>query len=131
MRNVYQQLPAWIAAVAMLLAIALPLQAHDAAKGANGGQLIEVKGRHVELTAKGRELTLYLSDEAEAPVASRGASGRAVILEGSKQSTVVLAPAEPNRLSVQLAAPLAHGARVVVTGKFADGHDIVARFVLK
>jgi hypothetical protein len=117
--------------LASAIAAAPDVRAHDAEKGPNGGQMIEVKGHHVELTAEGSELTLYLSDGTHAPVPSKGASGRAVILEGSKQSSATLTPAEPNRLLARLDAPLGRGARVVVTAKLGDGHDIVARFVMK
>jgi hypothetical protein len=44
---------------------------------------------------------------------------------------VELAPAAPNLLSARLEAPLATGARVVVSAKLGDGHDIQARFVAK
>lgn len=133
MRMTRRRLHAAAALAALLLAGAMAPQvrAHDAASGPNGGQMIEVKGHHLELTTKGSELTLYLSDEAEAPMPSRGVSGRAVILDGSKQSTTALTPAEPNRLVARLEAPLSPGARVVVTAKLADGHDVVARFVVK
>ena len=118
-------------ALALAGLVAPEVSAHDAVSGPNGGQMLEVKGHHVELTAKGSELTLYLSDNAHAPIASNGVTGRAVILEGSKQSTAALAPSAPNRLIAKLEAPLAPGARVVVTARLADGHEVVARFVLK
>lgn len=122
-----------VAGVALLLvgATAPQVQAHDAASGPNGGQVIEVKGHHLELTTKDNEITLYLSDEAHSPIASKGASGRAVVLEGSKQASLALTPAEPNRLLARLEAPLSPGARVVVTARLVDGHDVIARFVVK
>ncbi len=125
------RLTASVLIAALGLALAGIARAHDAENGPNGGQIIEVKGHHLELTAKGDKLAIYLSDEGHAPLSSKGASGRAVILDGSKQSTVPLAPAEPNILSARLDAPLAPGARVVVSAKLADGHDVLARFVLK
>ena len=106
-------------------------RAHEGDNGPHGGQVVEVKGHHVEFTTKGGEITVYLSDEAEAAIPSKGATGRAVILEGAKQSTVPLTPAEPNLLTAKLEAALAAGARVVVSAKLADGHDILARFVVK
>jgi len=105
--------------------------AHDSDQGPHGGHVVEAKGHHIEFTTNGIEIAIYLSDEAHADIPSKGASGHAVILEGSKQSNVPLAPAEPNVLSAKLAAPLAAGARVVVSAKLPDGHDILARFVVK
>jgi Spy/CpxP family protein refolding chaperone len=124
-----------VGALALILTLSLAAQqaasAHDTSAGPNGGQVVEVKGHHVELTATGTDLTLHLSDETHAAIASQGASGRAVILDGSRQATAALTPAAPNRLVAHLEAPLAAGARVVVTAKLADGHEIVARFVIK
>ncbi len=121
-----------VAAAAMLAVVAVGRTlAHETAQGPNGGPVVEVKGHHVELTTKGAEITLYLTDEAHASLPSKGASGRAVVLDGSKQSTVPLTPAEPNLLTGKLEAPLKSGARVVVSVKLGDGHDVLARFVLK
>ena len=105
--------------------------AHDADTGPNGGQVVEAKGHHVEFTSKDSTIPVYLSDGAHAAITIKGASGRAVIVEGSKQSTVTLTPAEPNLLTAKLGAPLDAGARVVVSAKLGDGHDVLARFVVK
>lgn len=120
-----------LAAVGFVAAIATGSSAHDAEKGPNGGQMLTVKGHHVEFVANGTELTFHLSDEGHAPTPSKGAAGKAVILEGSKQSTVPLTAREPSQLIAILPAPLVAGARVVVSAKLGNGHDIVARFVSK
>ena len=105
--------------------------AHEVANGPNGGQVTEVQGHHVEFTVKDKQIVLFLSDGNSKPIASKGASGRVVIQDGGKQLTVDLAPAEPNLMSAKLEAPLAAGAKVVVSAKLSDGHDIQARFVAK
>ncbi len=117
-----------LAAIAALVA---PASAHESEKGPNGGPMVEVKGLHLELVAKDGELAVLLSDAGHAPLASKGASARAVILEGGSQRTVQLAPAEPDRLSARLDKPLAKGARIVVSAKLASGQDLLARFVVK
>ena len=104
--------------------------AHEGA-GPNGGQIVEVQGHHVEFTTKDKEIVLFLTDEKSKPIASNGASGRVIIQDGGKQVTADLAAVEPNVLSAKLDAPLAAGAKVVVSAKLADGHDIQARFVAK
>ena len=116
--------------VGLAVVFARAALAHDAAQGPNGGRVIAGKGHHLELTSKGAELTVYISDEDHADTASKGATGRAVILDGSRQSTVPLAPAEPNKLTGTLEYPLAKGARVVVSARLANGHDLLARFVI-
>jgi hypothetical protein len=118
-------------AFALQVMLAPPLAAHEGENGPHGGPMLEVSDHHIELTAVGTGLTLYLMDGAHAPVASKGASGRVVVLEGSKQASLALEASEPNLLSAKLEAPLTVGARVVVTAKLADGRSLVARFVWK
>ncbi len=105
--------------------------AHDVEVGPNGGPMIENKGHHLELVANANSLVIVLSDTSHVPVASTGATGRAVILEGTAQRTVALAPAGPDKLTATLEKPLASGARVVVSAKLGSGQDLLARFVIK
>jgi hypothetical protein len=104
--------------------------AHEGA-GPNGGQITEVQGHHVEFTVKDKEIVLFLTDKDGKPISSKGASGRIVVQDGAKPITVELAPVDPNLLSAKLEAPLTAGAKVVVSAKLGDGHDIQARFVAK
>ena len=118
----------------MLVAVAAQVPsvaAHDSEKGPNGGPMVEVKGLHLELVTKEMDVAVVLSDASHAPLASTGATGRLVILEGSSQKTVTLAPAQPDRLTAKLEKPLAKGTRVVVSAKLASGLDLLARFVAK
>ena len=105
--------------------------AHDVAKGANGGQVVDDKGHHVEFTTKGNDVVLYLSDEKNQPIASKGATGRVTVQMAGKQATATLVPSEPNVLTVKLDVPPASGTKIVVSAKLSDGHDIQARFVAK
>lgn len=120
------------AAAALMLSFAgQPVHAHDGENGPHGGPMLEAGDFHLELTAAGTDLAIYLMDNAHAPVASKGASGRVVILDGSQQASLTLAAGDPNLLSAKLEKPLAPGARVVVTAKLADGRSLTARFVWK
>jgi hypothetical protein len=115
-----------LAVAAMPLAVA----AHEMAKGPNGGPVVDSAGHHVELVANGTELVLFLTGEADKPIASAGTkNARAIVQDGGKTATVPLQPAEPNRLVGALAAPLGRDARVVVSATMADGHAVQARFV--
>ncbi|KAB2943595.1 MAG: hypothetical protein K8F92_08460 [Hyphomicrobium sp.] len=105
--------------------------AHEEANGPNGGQIADVQGHHVEFTVKDKEIVLFLTDEDSKPIASKGASGRVIIQAGGRQVTVALAPTDPNVMTAKLDAPLAARAKVVVSAKLGDGHDIQARFVAK
>jgi hypothetical protein len=113
-----------------LAALASPASAHEAAKGPNGGPVADSAGHHVELVAKGTELVLFLTEEADKPLASAGTrNARAVVQDGGRTATVPLQPAEPNRLVGTLPQPLGSGARVVVSATMPDGHTVQARFV--
>ena len=105
--------------------------AHDVEKGPNGGQIVDAKGHHVEFTTKDSAIVIYLTDEKDAPIKSAGAEGKAIVQDGGKAVTVTLTPTEPNVLNGKLETPLAPGAKIVVSGKLSDGHEILARFVAK
>ena len=118
--------------LALSLAAAPSLaSAHDVAKGVNGGQVIDAQGQHVEFTTKGNDIVMYLTDEKDQPIASKGASGRLTIQNAGKLATLALVASEPNALSVRLDDPLASGAKIVILAKLSDGHEIQARFVAK
>ena len=119
--------------VGLICAITLShaVHAHDMAMGPNGGQVADDAGHHVEFTTKDDQVVLYLSDNGDKPLSSIKASGRVIIQNADKQAVVELLPAEPNILSAKLDAPLAVGAKVVVSIKLGDGHDVKARFVAK
>jgi hypothetical protein len=119
-----------IAATALLLSIGT-VSAHDIEKGANGGQVADSKGHHIEFTSKDGAITLYLTDEKDQPIASEGATGRVIVQDGTATATVDLTPAAPNLLTAKATAPLNPGAKLVVSAKLSDGHDIQARFVAK
>ena len=119
----------------LLLALAIaaaPLGAiaHEVAKGPNGGPVVDSAGHHVEMLANETELVLFLTGDADKPLASAGTkNARAIVQDGGKTATVPLQPVEPNKLVGALAAPLSKGARVVVSATMADGHSVQARFV--
>lgn len=116
---------------AVLVLTSAPARAHDVAKGPNGGQIVDDAGNHIEMTAKGSQLIVFVSDSADKPISSAKAAGRAIIQDGSKQVAVDLLPAEPNVLAATLEGPLAPGVKLVVSIKLGDGHDVKARFVAK
>ena len=108
----------------------LATSAHETAKGPNGGPVADSAGHHLEMVSKGTELVLFLTGEADKPLASAGTkNARAIVQDGGKTTSVPLQPAEPNRLVGTLPSPLAKGARVVVSATMADGHAVQARFV--
>lgn len=114
---------------AVLAAFPLAAGAHDEAKGPNGGPVVDSAGHHLEMVASGTELTFFLSEEGDKPLASAGSkNARAVVQDSGKTTTVPLRPAAPNKLVGTLAQPLGSGARVVVSATMADGHAVQGRF---
>lgn len=118
-----------------ILALALAVSphgamAHESAKGPNGGPVVDSSGHHVEMVASGTELVLFLTGDADKPIASAGTKGaRAIVQDAGKTATIQLQPVEPNKLVGALPTPLGKGARVVVSATMADGHAVQARFV--
>ena len=101
------------------------------ARGPNGGMVVVADGHPLELAVEGQTVTIFLNDENGRLSPTHRASGRVVVQAGGQTATVNLAPAGPNRLVGQLAAPLPAGARMVFTGTMADGHRIQARFTFE
>lgn len=120
-----------ISLLPVFLALAAPVAAHDMEKGPHGGQIVDVKGHHVEFTAKDAAITVYLTDDKDGAIASAGAEAKAVVQNAGKAETVTLAAAAPNLLIGTLGAALTPGAKIIIAGKLADGHEILARFVAK
>ena len=120
-----------VALATVLFSLPAVALAHDVAKGPNGGQVAEDSGHHVEFTTKDNAVVLFLSDAADKPLGTKGASGRLIVQDGAAQSTAELASAEPNQLVANLAGPVKPGAKLVVSIKLGDGHDVKARFVAK
>lgn len=100
--------------------------------GANGGDIVDVEGGHIELVIRSKELLLYVTDLADAPIATAALTARAIIQDGTKQTVVPLSAREPNLLVAPLPAPLAPDAKVAVSTTLTkDGKPVQARFVVK
>jgi|SRR5215210_4172009 len=100
-------------------------------KGPHGGTLVDVPGGHAEFVDTPTEIRLHLSDEDGKPLSSKGASGKATVLASGKTETIVLSPAQPDKLVGSLPRPLAAGDKVVVSAKTPDGRAIQVRHVEK
>ena len=111
----------------------LPLAAiaHESAAGPNGGAVIDIDGHHVEFVPAGGGLTFILTGDKDAPIASAGANMKAIVQDAGKTTQQDLVPAEPNKLIGAMVAPLAPGAKVVITGTLSDGHAIQGKFEVR
>lgn len=124
-----RNLPSTLVVAAVLgLATISGANAHETAKGPNGGAVVDVAGHHVEFVPSAGELTFYLTGEKDAPISSAGAKAKAIVQDNGKTAQIDLVAVEPNKLVGKLGAPLSSGAKVVVAGSLADGHGLQARF---
>lgn len=98
-------------------------------RGPNGGLIAGSDGHEVELVANGNNVRLYFINHGKVSPPKNGSSARMVIQEGQATRTANLA-INGDALITTLSAPLATGARVVVTGTLPDGHTIQARYVM-
>jgi extradiol dioxygenase family protein len=114
---------------AFLAAIPVAALAHGAAPAAqHGGIVAEASDEHwVELVLKGTQMTVYVSDEANKPVASARLGGKATVLVGGKSQQVVLVPAEADSLAGNLDAAVTGKVTSVVTLTI-DGKSAQVRF---
>ena len=114
-----------------LVAIAFIVSAHPAMAqkaGPNGGMMMGKDGHETELVVGPAELTVYLYENGKLEDV-KGAKFRAVIQEGGKNTTVTFA-VDGKKLVAKIAAPLAKGAVVVITGTDGDNHTISSRYVI-
>lgn len=108
--------------------VPLAARAHEARRGPNGGQKVDVGTNHAELVAAGNTLRLFLFDGADKPIPAVGATAQAIILAGGRQATVALAPGGGNVLSGTGDFTAARGMRAVVTLTLPGQRPVQARF---
>lgn len=117
-----------ITAIVIALAVATGSATAQRA-GPNGGMIGGTGDHQVELVIAPAEISVFLIDDGKVtPV--QGATIRAVVQEGGRTINVALSPNGTTRLTGRLEAPLAKGARVVITGRDGHNHSVSARFVV-
>ena len=122
-----------LATAALAAGLSLAAQAQHSLRGPNGGEIVDASEGpyHIEFVVKGAELTVFVLDEDNKPVPVNGTTGRVVVQERGKTTTVPLQAGSANRLAATLPAPLNKGSRMVLSGKLGDGRSFQARFVQK
>lgn len=100
--------------------------------GANGGEIVDVEGGHLELVATPTELRIYVTDMKDAALDSAAMTGRAIIQDGDKQFVLPLVTKTQNLLVAPLAAPLSRDTKIAISATLAkDAKPIQARFVVR
>lgn len=114
---------------ALLLLIATTT-AYAQATGPNGGMLAGKAGHQIELVVSPTEMTIFMIDHGKAH-SVKGSKLRAIVQVAGKSTAVPLTEVGGEKLVGKLAAPLAPGAIVVVTGKDDHGDAVSARYTIK
>ena len=85
-----------------LVFMALLVAGPASAAGQQGGQEVEVGKYHLELVVKERDLTLYVKDQTDKPIAAKAVKAHATVLSATDKAKVDLAPAEGGTLKGQV-----------------------------
>ena len=122
-----------LASVAIALAAPLPATAKDDnhAYGAeHGGQFVELDDHHgVEMVPGDTSLMFHLTDDHK-PMNLTGGSFNVIVQTDAGTKMLPLA-IDGSALKTALDRALPAGAKIVISGKDAEGHIIQARFVKK
>lgn len=94
----------------------------------HGGQMRMAGLYHFELVVKPGELTVYVTDHGDQPIATDGASGSATLLAGGQRSQIKLSPAGDNRLQGTGAFAMDEQMRAVLSIQFPGQGPEQARF---
>jgi hypothetical protein len=113
---------------ALLLSVSAVAQHKHSERGPNGGQMVDVAGVDAELLISGTTLTINIFDESNKPIPTKGFAASALVVAGSDQETVALAPSGQNALTGTAKKPVASGAAVTVMLKTAAGKSGQARY---
>ena len=112
----------------ILFAFSVSARSDEAATGPNGGQLKHSGKYHLELVVKDTALTVYLTGDKDAKVATKGASGNATVLAGKGTSNVKLEPSGENALAGNGTFQPAPDMKVVVSVTLPGQPPAQARF---
>ena len=113
---------------ATLLCLALAARADGPAIGPNGGQVRDAGKYHLELVVKDAALTVYVTGNKDAKIATNGASGSATVLVGKGTSSVKLEPSGENALAGSGGFKPAPDMKVVVSVTLPGQPPVQARF---
>lgn len=112
----------------ILVAYQVSAGADGPAIGPNGGQVRDAGKYHLELVVKDTALTVYVSGNKDAKVATKGATGSATVLAGKTSSSVKLEPRGENALAGSGGFQPVPDVKVVVSVTLPGQPPVQARF---
>ena len=113
---------------ATLLCVSVAVRADGPAIGPNGGQVKDAGKYHMELVVRDTALTVYVTGNKDAKVATKGATGSATVLAGKTTATVKLAPSGEYALAGSGGFQPAPDMKVVVSVTLPGQPPVQARF---
>ena len=99
---------------------ATPVAAHDV-KGPHGGRVVDAGNYHLELVVGGADVTVFVTDGSDKPVASTGFKAVAILNADGKAQRIALESGDPAKLSGKAETPLPADVKGVVQLTAADG----------
>ncbi|MCA0177673.1 MAG: hypothetical protein LCH73_15545 [Proteobacteria bacterium] len=118
-----------IAALALGALTLNPAMAHGAGEPRHGGVVQVASDVTFELVAEADGATLYLVDH-DAPMATKGITGKLTVLQGSRKTEVDIKEAGANQLRAT-GVKLSKGDKVVAVLNPVEGKTVTVRFTVK
>lgn len=117
------------AAVMLVAALTVPLSAHEAAKGRNGGLRVDAGKYHTELLVDGSQtVAVFLSDSDDKPIAATGFKATAILIVDGKSQRLELNAADASKLVGTAPVPVKPGVKGVVQLTGPDGATVQGKF---
>lgn len=101
--------------------------AHEPRVGPHGGVLVDAGPFHVEITATGANLEVFVSDAQDKPLPAAGFKGTAVLVMNGKPHRVALEATRPDRLTGQAAVAIGAPLKGVILLTSPDGKTANAK----
>lgn len=117
----------FLTALAALL-VATSALAHGPSKGPHGGSQVDVGDYHVEMVAKNTTLTVYLRDEADKPIDTKGYKAIGIFVVGGKPERIELNAETSSALTGTSSVPLPTKLKGAVQIILPTGKTVQAKF---
>jgi hypothetical protein len=116
--------------IALIAALVLTTAAyaHGPEKGKNGGRQVDAGDYHVEMVTKDKRLTLYISDDKDAPVDASGFKATGIFVVSGKPQRIELKPETANKLSGTSGVPLPANLKGAIRITLPTGGTLQAKF---
>lgn len=115
--------------LALAISFTMPLSAHEAAKGNNGGLRVDAGKFHTELLVDGStNVAVFVSDENDKPIPATGFKATAILIIDGKSQRIQLLPADASKLAGTAPAPVNPGVKGVVQLTAPDGATAQGKF---